>query len=191
MHPTKASRKTARAYPARYESPWIMKDGGHVTIRPICPEDEPLMVRFHATLSERSVYLRYFHLMNLQQRTTHERLARICFIDYGRDMALVAVRLNTEIGESEILGVGRLMRIHDTREAEIAVLVSDKWQGQGLGSELLSRLLAVAADDKLTRVVADILPDNGGVIHIFEKLGFWLQHSLEDGVVHAEFKPAG
>jgi acetyltransferase len=181
--------KTAvRAYPARYVAPWTMKDGGHVTMRPIRPEDEPLMVRFHETLSERSVYLRYFHLMNLEQRTTHERLTRICFIDYDREMALVAVRRNAETGESEILGVGRLMKIHGTREAEIAVLISDNWQGRGLGRELLSRLLVVAADDKLAHVVADILPDNRGVMRILDKLGFTLKHSLDDDVVHAEYK---
>jgi len=181
--------KTAiRAYPARYVSPWVMKDGGQVTIRPIRPEDEPLMVRFHETLSERSVYLRYFHLMNLEQRTTHERLTRICFIDYDREMALVAVRRNPETGESEILGVGRLMKIHGTQEAETAVLISDHWQGRGLGKELLSRLLLVAADDKLAKVVADILPDNRGVMRICEKLGFSLKHSLDDEVVRAEFK---
>jgi acetyltransferase len=177
-----------RAYPSRYVSPWTMKDGGQVTLRPIRPEDEPLMVNFHETLSERSVYLRYFHLMNLEQRTTHERLTRICFIDYDREMALVAVRRNPETGESEILGVGRLMKTHGTQEAEIAVLVSDRWQGRGLGKELLARLLIVAADDKLTHVVADILPDNRGVMRILDKLGFELKHSLDDNVVHAEFK---
>jgi len=177
-----------RAYPSRYVAPWTMKDGGQVTVRPIRPEDEPLMVHFHETLSERSVYLRYFHIMNLEQRTTHERLTRICFIDYDREMALVAVRRNPETGESEILGVGRLMKIHGTGEAEIAVLISDNWQGRGLGKELLSRLLVVAADDKLSRVVADILPDNRGVMRILDKLGFSLKHSLDDDVVHAEFK---
>jgi acetyltransferase len=177
-----------RAYPSRYVAPWTMKDGGHVNLRPIRPEDEPMMVRFHETLSERSVYLRYFHLMNLEQRTTHERLTRICFIDYDREMALVAVKRNPETGEGEILGVGRLMKIHGTREAEIAVLISDNWQGRGLGKELLSRLLVVAADDKLAHVVADILPDNRGVMRICEKLGFSLKHSLDDDVVRAEFK---
>jgi acetyltransferase len=181
-------RTAIRAYPTRYVSGWTMKDGGHVTIRPIRPEDEPMMVRFHETLSERSVYLRYFHLMNLQQRTTHERLTRICFIDYDREMALVAVRRNPETGEGEILGVGRLMKVHGTRDAEIAVLVSDNWQGRGLGKELLSRLLVVAADDKMARVIADILPDNRGVMRILEKLKFSLKHSLDDDVVHAEFK---
>jgi acetyltransferase len=181
--------KTAiRAYPTRYQSAWTAKDGTAVTIRPIRPEDEPAMVRFHETLSERSVYLRYFHLMNLEQRTTHERLTRICFIDYDREMALVAERHNPETGESEILAVGRMMKIHGTHEAEVAVLVSDKWQGRGLGTELLARLLTVGADEKLSRLVADILPDNPGVMRICEKLGFSLKHSLEDQVVHAEFK---
>jgi acetyltransferase len=147
--------KTAiRPYPTRYVAPWAMKDGTHVTIRPIRPEDEPAMVHFHETLSERSVYYRYFHLMNLEQRTTHERLTRICFIDYDREMALVAQRRNPTTGESEILGVGRMSKVFGTNDAEVAVLISDAWQGRGLGKELLSRLLIVGADEKLDRLVA-------------------------------------
>ena len=180
-------RAAIRAYPSRYVSPWTLKDQTPVTIRPIRPEDEPLMVKFHETLSERSVYLRYFHLINLEQRTTHERLTRICFIDYDREMALVAVRRNPETSENEIIGVGRLMKIHGTKEGEIAALVSDQWHGRGLGKELLARLLLVAADDKLTKVTADILPDNRGVMRLCEQLGFTLKHSLEDEVVKAEF----
>jgi acetyltransferase len=180
--------KTAiRAYPTRYVAAWTMKDSNPITIRPIRPEDEPAMVRFHETLSERSVYLRYFHLMNLEQRTQHERLTRICFIDYDREMALVAERRNPETGESEILGVGRMMKIHGTTEAEVAVLISDKWQGRGLGKELLARLLIVGADEKLSKLTADILPDNREVMRICEKLGFTLKHSLDDEVVRAEF----
>ena len=161
-----------------------------MTIRPIRPEDEPGMVRFHETLSERSVYYRYFHLMNLDQRTTHERLTRICFIDYDREMVLVAERRNSETGESEILGVGRMSKVQWINEAEVAVLVSDKWQGRGLGKELLARLLIVGANEKLDRLTAEILPDNRDVMHVCEKLGFSLEHSLEDEVVKAEFKLA-
>ncbi|MFB3828116.1 MAG: bifunctional acetate--CoA ligase family protein/GNAT family N-acetyltransferase [Bryobacteraceae bacterium] len=177
-----------RPYPVRYVSEWKMKDGEQVTIRPIRPEDEPAMVRFHETLSERSVYLRYFHLMNLSQRTAHERLTRICFIDYDREMALVAERKHPISGEPEILGVGRLTKIHGTNEAEVAVLVSDRCHGRGLGKELLGRLVKVGADEKLSRLTADILPDNRDVMRICEKLGFNLQHSMEDEVVKAEFK---
>jgi acetyltransferase len=176
-----------RPYPTRYTSKWTARDGTELTIRPIRPEDEPAMVRFHQTLSERSVYLRYFHLMNLEQRTQHERLTRICFIDYDREMALVAERRNPDTGESEILGVGRMTKIHGTREAEVAALVSDQWQGRGIGKELLARLLIVGADEKLTKLTADILPDNRDIMRICEKLGFSLRHSLDDEVVRAEF----
>src|SRR5262249_6293089 len=128
-------KNAIRAYPTKYVANWTMKDGASVCIRPIRPEDEPAMVRFHETLSERSVYLRYFHLLNLEQRTQHERLTRICFIDYDREMALVAERRNPETGECEILGVGRMTKIHGTTEAEGAVLISDRWHGRGLGRE--------------------------------------------------------
>ncbi len=180
-------RTAIRPYPTRYVAPWTMKDGIEVTIRPIRPEDEPALVRFHETLSERTVYLRYFHLMNLEQRIQHERLTRICFIDYDREMALVAERRNPETGESEILGVGRMMKIHGTTEAEVAVVISDNWQGRGLGKELLARLLIVGGAEKLTKLTADILPDNRGIMRICEKLGFSLKHSLDDEVVRAEF----
>jgi acetyltransferase len=180
--------KTAiRAYPTQYVAQWTMKDGTLVTIRPIRPADEPAMVRFHETLSERSVYLRYFHLMNLEQRTTHARLTRICFVDYDREMALVAERQNPETGEAEILGVGRMMKIDGTQDAEVALLVSDQWQRLGLGKELLARMLIVGAGENLTRLTADILPDNRDVIRVCEKLGFLLKHSLEDEVVKAVF----
>jgi acetyltransferase len=171
-----------RPYPNRYVSNWTMKDGAEVLIRPIRPEDEPMMVKFHETLSERTVYLRYFHLMNLSQRVAHERLTRICFIDYDREMALVAERQGT------IIGVARLTRILGTNDAEVAVLVSDHSHGRGLGKELLARLVIVGGDEKVSALKADILPDNRDVMRICEKLGFTLRHSVEDEVVKAEFR---
>jgi acetyltransferase len=176
-----------RPYPTRYIAPWTAKDGTALNIRPIRPEDEPAMVRFHETLSERSVYLRYFHLINLEQRTTHERLTRICFIDYTREMALVAERIDPQTGQSEILAVGRMMKIFGTNEAEVAVLVSDQWQSRGIGKELLARLLIIGRDEKLAKLTADILPDNRDVMRLCEKLGFTLTHPADDDVVRAEF----
>ncbi len=69
----------------------------------------------------------------------------------------------------------------------MAVLVSDRYHGRGLGKELLARLIIVGADEKLTRLTADILPDDRDVMRICEKLGFTLKHSLEEEVVKAEF----
>jgi acetyltransferase len=157
---TKLPRPAIRPYPTRYVGPWTAKDGTPVVIRPIRPEDEPLMAKFHGTLSERSIYLRYFHMENLSTRIAHERLIQKCFIDYDREMALVADFHNPGTGEHEILAVGRLTKMPGEQEAEVGVLVSDAWQGRGLGTELLERLISVGRNEKLERIVANILPEN-------------------------------
>ncbi|HEV3332642.1 MAG TPA: bifunctional acetate--CoA ligase family protein/GNAT family N-acetyltransferase [Bryobacteraceae bacterium] len=182
------AKMAIRPYPTRYVGTWTAKDGTEVTIRPIRPEDEPAMVHFHETLSDQSVYYRYFHLMNLEQRVRHERLMRTCFIDYDREMAMVAERRNPETGEPEILAVSRMTKIQWVNEAEVAIIVSDRWQGRGLGKELMARLQIIASDEKLERLTADMLPENRSVMRVCEKLGFKLHHSLEDEVVRAEFE---
>jgi acetyltransferase len=179
-------RPAIRPYPSQYARPWTLKNGDPVLIRPIRPEDEPLMVRFHETLSERTVYFRYFHMLNLSQRVSHERLTRICFIDYDREMALVAERRNTETGEAEILGVGRLRRLRATNDAEFAVIVNDQLQGQGLGKELVLRLIEVGRAEKLSRIVGDILPENVAMQRVAQKCGFRLRHNMDDDVVSTE-----
>ncbi len=161
-----------RPYPTQYVQPWTLKDGTSVTMRPIRPEDEPLLIKFHESLSERSVYMRYFTRMQLSQRVAHERLARICFIDYVREMALVAEYRNPETNEPEILAVGRLSKLHGLDEAEFALLVADKAQGKGLGQELLRRLIEVGRDEKLRRINGLILADNEYMRRICETLGF-------------------
>jgi acetyltransferase len=175
-----------RPYPTQYVSPWKMRDGTSVIIRPIRPEDEPLMVKFHETLSDRSVYFRYFHAMQLNQRVAHERLTRICFIDYAREMALVVYREDLPAGNREILGVGRLMKLHGAKEGEFAIVVSDHWHHRGLGFELLRRLLEIGRDEKLVRIFGEILPDNRDMLKVCDKLGFRRHHSPDNGVIRAE-----
>ena len=115
-----------------------------VTLRPIRPEDEPLMGKFHETLSDRSVYMRYFSSLSLSSRVAHERLVRICFVDYDRVMALVVDHKDEVTGQHRILGVGRLIKLHTKNEGEIAIVVSDQCQKQGLGIELLRRVVQIA-----------------------------------------------
>ena len=177
-----------RPYPTQYVAPWTMKDGTEVTIRPIMPEDEPLIVNFHQTLSEQSVYMRYFHMIALSQRIAHERLTRICYVDYDREIALVADQKNAASGERGILGVGRLTREPGTDEAQFAVLVADPAQGQGLGSELVRRLIDVGRRENLKRITAETLPDNFAIQKICERLGFHLERDAEEGVVKAEIE---
>jgi acetyltransferase len=179
-------RPAIRPYPVQYVSPWALKDGTPVTLRPIRPEDEPMMVRFHETLSEQSVYRRYFQLLKLSQRVLHYRLARLCFIDYDRQMALVAEHTDPATGERSILGIGRLTKIPGTDGAEFAAIVNDRYQRRGLGQELLRRLLHVGRQEKLTRITADVLSDNSGMIRVFQKLGFRVRAVPGDNVSEAE-----
>jgi acetyltransferase len=184
----KLPRLAIRPYPTKYVAPWKMKDGTEVCIRPIRPEDEPLLAKFHETLSDRSVYQRYLHMMKLSQRVAHERLTRICFIDYDREMALVAEHKDPKTGEAQVIAVGRLKKAHGTNEAELAVIISDEYQGHGLGSELIRRLLDVARDEKLGRITGDVLPDNFAMQHVCEKLGFQLKRDPEDPVVRVDLE---
>ena len=160
-----------RPYPLQYVESWTMRDGNQVTIRPIRPEDEPLMVKFHETLSDRSVYLRYFCTLSLSRRVAHERLLRICFGDYDREIVLVAER-TAGAGERQIIAVGRLNKLRAKNEAEIAVLVSDQYQKLGLGMELIRRVIQIGRDENLNRVSAEMLPDNIAMQVIIKRLGF-------------------
>ncbi|MGB8647133.1 MAG: bifunctional acetate--CoA ligase family protein/GNAT family N-acetyltransferase [Anaerolineae bacterium] len=179
-------RLAIRPYPRRYVQPWTMRSGETATIRPIRPEDEPMLVKFHEKLSAHTVYLRYFQTLELSRRIEHERLARICFIDYDREMALVAERINPESKEQEVVGVGRLSKVHGQNEAEYAILVSDEFQGSGLGTELLSRLIQVAREEKVGRVVAYMLTENVGMRRVSEKLGFKMHYDEKEQLVKAE-----
>ena len=159
-------RSAIRPYPSQYVSRWKMRDGAAVVIRPIRPEDEPLMVRFHESLSEESVYLRYFHMAILSTRVAHERLIRKCFIDYDREMALVAELTDAHAQSICIAGVARLSRLPSLEEAEIGLVVADKFQHQGLGAELIKKLVDIARTEKIKRIVADFHSENSAIRHL-------------------------
>ena len=174
-----------RPYPSQYVSSWTMKNGNQVTIRPIRPEDEPLIAKFHETLSDRSVYLRYFSSLSLNRRVSHERLLRICFGDYDREMALVAEHTDPGTNERGILAVGRISKLHGTNQAEVAVLVSDPYQRLGLGYELLRRVVQIARDEKLSEVFAEMLTDNVAMQIIMKRAGFHVRMGPDMGSVQA------
>jgi acetyltransferase len=175
-------RPAIRPYPSEQAASWTLKDGTPVTIRPIRPEDEPLMVKFHQALSERSVYMRYFHLISLDYRVAHERLTRICFVDYDREMVLVAEHRNPD-GASEIVAVGRLNKLVTGDEAETAILVKDSFHHRGLGTELLRRLIEFARHDKIRRISATALAENVEMQQICRKLGFELHRTADPQTV--------
>ncbi|MFN8444582.1 MAG: bifunctional acetate--CoA ligase family protein/GNAT family N-acetyltransferase [Caldilineaceae bacterium] len=178
-------RPAIRPYPMRYASTWTMKNGDEVLIRPIRPEDEPMMVKFHEQLAPDSIYLRYFHPISVGQLTSHDQLARLCFTDYDREMNLV-VEAKDEEGKSHIIGLGQLSKVHGTNDAEFSILVVDKHQRHGIGTELLRRLVQVGRDEKLTHIVAEILPQNEGMKRVSAKLGFKLEMIQDLRVVFAQ-----
>ena len=184
--PSTWPKPAIRPYPSRFVSHCVLSDDTELDFRPIRPEDEPLVAAFHETLSERSVYLRYFHWMKLEQRTGHERLTRICFIDYDRQMAFVAHRRNAETGEPEIVGIGRIVKSHTENEAELAVVVSDLQQGKGVGSELVRLLLEFARAEKLGKITASVLHENRAMQKVFEKFGFVFSETADCDALKAK-----
>ena len=175
-----------RPYPVEYAGSLTLRDGTPMTIRPIRPEDEPLVVKFHQTLSDRSVALRYLAPLPFDRRVAHERLIRVCFSDYDRDLALVAERRDPASGEREIAAIGRLAKTPGQPEAELSMLVSDRWQRRGLGTELGRRLIEVARAEGLDRVFASMLPENREMQRLCERLGFRLHRRLDTSLVEAE-----
>jgi len=175
-----------RPYPTQYVTSWTDKFNCTYTIRPTLPEDEHLLVKFHENLSDRTVYLRYLHPMLLSQRAAHERLARICHGDYDREITLVVEQEECESGERRIVGAGRLSKIHSLDEARFSILISDLYQGKGIGTELMKQILHVAREEKLRRIEGIITPDNEAMKHLVQKMGFTLRPINENKHLCAE-----
>lgn len=165
-------RPAIRPYPAQYVSRWMMKDASEVVIRPTRPEDELMMIAFHGTLSDSTVYSRFFHMETLESRVAHERLIRKCFIDYDREMVLVADHTDLQTGRHELLGVARLTRQTPPEDAELGILVTDRCQGAGLGTELVRRLIEVARSEKLRRIIAHVLTENPAMLKLVQHFEF-------------------
>jgi acetyltransferase len=178
-------RPAIRPYPVQYVSAWTMKNGGQVNIRPIRAEDEPLMVKFHEGLSDESVYLRYFQQVKLSVRTAHERLARVCFLDYDREIGLLAEYSDPSTNDTRVVAIGTLQKMFPKSEGEVAVLVSDGFHGQGLGKELIARLVSFARDERLQVVYATTMAENYAMTAIFRRRGFQLSTD-EDQLVTAK-----
>ncbi|MFN4242211.1 MAG: bifunctional acetate--CoA ligase family protein/GNAT family N-acetyltransferase [Tepidisphaerales bacterium] len=187
----KLPRSAIRPYPQQYVVRFTLKDGTHVTIRPIRPEDEPMLVHFHSMLSEQSVRYRYFTPLKLGQRVAHERLIRVCFNDYDRDIALVVEHRKPAVAgdyrESEILAVGRLSKVPHRSEGEFALIVRDDWQNRGLGKKLLSMLVDIGRNEALHRITGNILPENLEMQRVAEKVGFRLVRDPEDNLIRAVY----
>ncbi len=175
-------RPAIRPYPSEYVTSAPLKDRSRVTLRPIRPEDESAMVAFHHTLSSDTVYFRYLRLLSLDQRIRHERLTQLCFVDYDCHIGLVAVEYDQELQQERILAIARLVKIHGTHNCDFALVVSDAFQGRGLGEVLLRHLIAVARAERLERVIGVIHPENMPMLRLCKKVGFTLTKPLGEEV---------
>ena len=106
-------------------------------------------------------------------------------VRFDREMVLVADHKNPETGVHEIRGVGRLSKLRGTNEAEFALLVSDRFQGRGLGTKLLDRLLQIGRAENIARISGHILAENTEMKRVCEKLGFRLDRRIDDSVIEA------
>jgi acetyltransferase len=166
-------------YPNYLTAPFGLNDGTEVIVRAIRPEDEPLLVAFHANNSEHTIRMRFFSMV---KRLTRESLIRLCHLDYDRAMALVAVQ-RTDSGENQILGVSRYYLDPETGDAEFAVVIGDAWQGHGLGWHLMQRLVETAKQHGVRRLVGLVLRENAPMLQLMEELGFSIEATQEPDVL--------
>ncbi len=181
LHPVRPySHLAIRPYPEEYEREVKLKDGRVAQLRPIKPEDEPMWHQLLASCSPETIRMRFRYMF---KATTHEMAARFCFIDYDRELAIVAEI--EEEGQRQLMGVGRLVADSDHSNAEYAVLVGDPWQGLGLGSLLTDYCLEVCPRWGISRVIAEMAPENRRMITIFENRGFEIDNRMSMDVVIA------
>jgi len=154
-------------YPDQYIDIFKLKDGPGVIIRPIRPEDEPMMQELLKGSSEQTLMLRFFRKIS---DLSHEQLVRYCNIDYDRELAFVAVILNGD--REQIIGEARISKLPDQENAEMAVVVGDQWQGQGIGKALLVHCLKIAKELGIKKMWMEILKSNTKMLYRAEKLGF-------------------
>ncbi len=175
LHPSSIAdadlpRLAIRPYPHEYLRETVTDNGVPLTVRPIRPEDEPAVVSFHAGLSEETVKARYGKVRSLTERTAHERLTRICYVDYDRQFALVA-EVQTPDGPV-IAGIARVSRIAASEDRHLTLVVADAWQRHGIGAKLVQSAIAVARGEQVANLVAEVAPGNVPMRELLVSEGF-------------------
>ena len=163
-------------YPEQYESREIVKGGLDIFVRPIKPEDAPLLLELFDSMSPMSRYYRFF---SPKKALSREMLVRLTQVDYDRHIALVALR--EEEGREKMLGVARLISGPDKNRAEFSIAVGDPWQGKGIGRKLLERALDVAVDYGIKKVEGEVLAENEQMLALGRKLGFEMKRDGSAG----------
>jgi len=172
------TRPRADGYPAQCECDAVLADGRPVHIRPVRPDDASQIVRFHAGLSEESIYLRFFSPL---KRLPDDLLRRFTHVDYDSRMVLLAL-----LGDKAI-AMASYDRSPGTKQAEVAFAVADAHQGRGLATLLLEHLAEIARSHGIESFTADTLPHNRSMLQVFRNAGYRLETAPEHGTVHIQF----
>jgi acetyltransferase len=162
-------------YPQQYESHQVTSSGLEVFIRPIKPEDAPLLVELFDTLSPTSIYYRFFGPL---KALPHSMLVRFTQVDYDREIDMVALE-KTNGDKERMVATARVISDPDGKRAEFAILVGDPWHGKGVGARLLERCLAIAKERCIETVWGIVLQENTGMRALARKLGFKISRSDE------------
>jgi acetyltransferase len=172
---------TISPYPNQYESYWMLRDGTPIIMRPVKPEDEPLVEELLRNCSEETIYFRYFRLV---KKWTHDMLIRFTQNDYDREIGLMAI--GQPPGPEVMMGVGRMVMDANHEDAEFAVIVADPWQGKGLGPKLLERIIAIARENGVRLLHGDVLAQNQPMLGMVKRAGFSLKKGADPQIVRVE-----
>ncbi len=162
-------------YPAHLVSRIQLPNGRDIEIRPIRPEDSEIEQEFIRDLSEEAKYFRFMRSLN---ELSPEMLIRFTQIDYDGEMALIAV--TKETGKEIELGVARYVTNPDKRSCEFALVVSDRWQGQGIGHRLMYHLMEIARNRGLIIMEGEVLSNNTKMLNLMRSLDFHIEHIPDD-----------
>jgi acetyltransferase len=163
-------------YPEKYVTQWTLRDGIHVTLRPIKPEDETLFYELFKSLSEETMRFRFFQMI---KDMSHETLTRYCNTDYDREIAIVA---EIHKDKRRIIGVVRLISEPDRKSGEFAVVVGDEWQGIGVGSKLLDYIIEIGEGMGLKTIIGYVMVGNSTMLHMCTRRGFVMEPFDEETV---------
>jgi acetyltransferase len=172
-------------YPKKNETLWLLKNGQEVLLRPIKPEDEPMWLEMFQSFSDEAIRYRFFQML---RDTSHEVRVRYCNIDYDREIAIVAEIV--ENGKRKILGVSRFIIESNEKSGEMAFIVSDYWQGLGLGTKMVDYVLDIAKEKGVESVYTIMMQDNYRALSLTKKMGFQIDY-LSDGTVKANLNLKG
>ena len=183
VYPNQILPPTNAPYPSQYEWSVPLKDKSSVFIRPIRPEDEPMMKEMFYSFSERTRYLRFHGPM---KSFPHARLQVFCNVDYDQEMTLIGVV--GQPGEEDVVSLGCYIHDQGTNTAEVAFSVRDDWQNKGLGSILFRKLVEIGRERGIDTFHAEVLTENLPMLNVFHHSGCTVSTQAESGVVHVNIQ---